>query len=70
MLGEEYISQHIYKERYNEMIDLGFKVYVTDSLKSFIGIKKRWYDTVENIEKPKKPQPNIDELVKMVKSVK
>lgn len=70
VLGDEYISQHIYNERYKEMMDLGFKVYVTDALKAFVGMEKRWYSSIENLEKPQKPQPSIDELVAMVKAVK
>ena len=52
LLGDDYISQHIYNERYKEFIDISYKSYITDGFKHILGMQERWYDRISGIEKP------------------
>lgn len=70
VLGDEYISQHIYNKRYEELLDISYKSYVTDCLRIIAGVEKRWYSRFENLEKPQKPEPTVNELLAMVKKIK
>lgn len=70
VLGDEYISQHIYNERYNELIETSYKVYMTDCIKSVAGAKNRWYPKISEMEKPQKPEPTVEEMLEMVRSIK
>lgn len=69
MLGDEYISQHIYNEKYKELLDTSYRVYVTDVLKGLAGAENRWYPRIADIEKPHKPDPTVDELADMVRAI-
>lgn len=69
LLGDEYIFQHIYNERYRDFIEISYKVYVTDMLKGIAGAENRWYPRIANLEKPQKPEPTVEELVDMVRAI-
>lgn len=69
LLGDGYIFQHIYNERYKELIDTSYKVYLTDGIKAIAGLKNRWYPRIENIEKPQEPEPDLNEMIKMIHAV-
>lgn len=69
LLGDSYISQHIYNERYKELIDISYRAYVTDMLKGIAGAENRWYPRVADLEKPKEPEPTVEELAEMVRAI-
>lgn len=69
LLGDGYISQHIYSEQYKEFVEISYKVYVTDMLKGIAGAENRWYPRVADLEKPKEPEPTVEELADMVRAI-
>ena len=70
LLGDDFISQHIYNERYKEIIGISYMSYVTDNLKSITECKNRWFSQIKNIEKPKKPAPKLHKMIEMVRKIK
>lgn len=69
LLGDEYISQHIYNEQYRELVDISYRAYVTDMLKGIAGAENRWYPRIADLEKPKKTEPTVEELAEMVRAI-
>lgn len=70
LLGDSYISQHIYGERYRETVELTYRVYMTDCMKAVARAEKRWYPRIASMEKPEKPQPTVSEMLEMVHKIK
>ena len=61
MLGDEYISQHIFQSYRDYLAETSYKVYVTNMLKGLASVMSgndigtSWYDILQDLDNSVKP---------------